>query len=812
MSSKLLNKKTPTVAEIAEKNHCSLLAVRQQLAKGIKTEMEHTKDPKIAKEIALDHLGERLDYYEKLHKMEKLPVSEENITGEVRGLGNVSGDPAGVLSYVDQYKGTNALAYDDQNGSIMKWMKNRHSDLHDEKMKDGAFDPTKENQRINQLKEADQFPDRDRVLAAFRKKETGSYEGKYDSDLAKKTHGKMSASGAYQFINKTWRGETKNLGYGTEYKRAVDAPKEVQDEVMYRKLKRDYDKYGDLDKAVNVHYTGNPEGRLSGKALAANRGQGSSKYLSDFHKNLTDYDQYKTSQVASTPKAPEPTVTSTATQTQPQTQVAKAPEQPKPTQVASMPGDDASSFVRKQLKVAEGISAGPERNVTGYDIGNLGGGRTASVKEEKPCWKNYQMVGMKIKGRRKVPNCVPVDETGPVMSRYTERPMYESKLKEFWMPYFASHHKHTAYLSKDKAQKPDTILDPGGKLGRVYKGKKLEEKNNIDEVAMAMPPNVEAPVPAIRRAAPSQQQRMQGSTYRAGQSFSQQGTRVSPSNVRMGSNYGTMKPTSTQVTRNISGNYRAGFSQQATGSIKPTSVGGSTSFSQGGTNIGSKMAASKQTSPVVKGMTTAGREAAATISKAAPTVAKGLGAAARFTGGPAATAAAAVMSPTPAGAGEDEKKRQDTLTKFNPYKSQGRSISQYEKDVLTPKASEPKPVERPKVDAPTPPERPQYFSRGQAFGAARGEAGGGEGKFSYDSKTYQTNVKGEPYKPESQLKQTSIKEETMDTKEKIYEAIDNILENNLVEMKENLLDVIQEKAIQKLEERKKEIAANYFSE
>ena len=32
---------------------------------------------------------------------------------------------------------------------------------------------------------------------------------------------------------------------------------------------------------------------------------------------------------------------------------------------------------------------------------------TAPVKKKGPCWKGYEMVGMKQKGGRKVPNCVP---------------------------------------------------------------------------------------------------------------------------------------------------------------------------------------------------------------------------------------------------------------------------------------------------------------------------------------------------------------------------------------------------------------------
>ena len=59
----------------------------------------------------------------------------------------------------------------------------------------------------------------------------------------------------------------------------------------------------------------------------------------------------------------------------------------------------------------------------------------------------------------------------------------------------------------------------------------------------------------------------------------------------------------------------------------------------------------------------------------------------------------------------------------------------------------------------------------------------------------------------------TVKEETkMDNKELINEALDCILEDNLPEMKDNLMKALQEKAMEKLEERKKEIAANYFAQ
>lgn len=44
---------------------------QEQLKKGIEVEMEHTNDPKLAEEIAMDHLAEIPDYYDRLSKMEK---------------------------------------------------------------------------------------------------------------------------------------------------------------------------------------------------------------------------------------------------------------------------------------------------------------------------------------------------------------------------------------------------------------------------------------------------------------------------------------------------------------------------------------------------------------------------------------------------------------------------------------------------------------------------------------------------------------------------------------------------------------------
>jgi hypothetical protein len=62
---------TPTVGEIAEKFGYPMSSIMDQLRKGIDVEYEHTKDAKIAKEIALDHLWEMPDYYDRLEDMER---------------------------------------------------------------------------------------------------------------------------------------------------------------------------------------------------------------------------------------------------------------------------------------------------------------------------------------------------------------------------------------------------------------------------------------------------------------------------------------------------------------------------------------------------------------------------------------------------------------------------------------------------------------------------------------------------------------------------------------------------------------------
>lgn len=65
-----LDVSTLTIEEIAKLHSVEVSIIDTQLAMGIAVEKEHTTDPALAREIALDHLKEDPEYYSKLNKME----------------------------------------------------------------------------------------------------------------------------------------------------------------------------------------------------------------------------------------------------------------------------------------------------------------------------------------------------------------------------------------------------------------------------------------------------------------------------------------------------------------------------------------------------------------------------------------------------------------------------------------------------------------------------------------------------------------------------------------------------------------------
>ena len=57
-----------TVADIARKHGVTEAYIEKQIQAGMKVEMEHTTSRAVAREITMDHLWERADYYIELKK------------------------------------------------------------------------------------------------------------------------------------------------------------------------------------------------------------------------------------------------------------------------------------------------------------------------------------------------------------------------------------------------------------------------------------------------------------------------------------------------------------------------------------------------------------------------------------------------------------------------------------------------------------------------------------------------------------------------------------------------------------------------
>lgn len=66
----LIGKPTPSFERIMKKHGISRKQLTQQVNKGIEVELEHTSSRAAAREIALDHLDEFPNYYDRLKKAE----------------------------------------------------------------------------------------------------------------------------------------------------------------------------------------------------------------------------------------------------------------------------------------------------------------------------------------------------------------------------------------------------------------------------------------------------------------------------------------------------------------------------------------------------------------------------------------------------------------------------------------------------------------------------------------------------------------------------------------------------------------------
>ncbi len=85
-----------TVGDLASKHEVDIEQLLDKMEKGVNVEMEHTNDTSIAIEIAMDHIYEDLNYYDKLEKIEGDSHKEESTEATTSSSAGVYDAPFGA--------------------------------------------------------------------------------------------------------------------------------------------------------------------------------------------------------------------------------------------------------------------------------------------------------------------------------------------------------------------------------------------------------------------------------------------------------------------------------------------------------------------------------------------------------------------------------------------------------------------------------------------------------------------------------------------------------------------------------------------
>jgi hypothetical protein len=108
-----------SVADIAKKHDISIDKIEAQIEMGKKVELEHVKNEKLAKEIAMDHLEEIPDYYTRLKKMEK--EAKKELSLEAKRFMSLAGIKEGDKKFLtnESFKQTIREEKDEDGGSFI---------------------------------------------------------------------------------------------------------------------------------------------------------------------------------------------------------------------------------------------------------------------------------------------------------------------------------------------------------------------------------------------------------------------------------------------------------------------------------------------------------------------------------------------------------------------------------------------------------------------------------------------------------------------------------------------------------------------
>ena len=118
-----LDNPTPTIAELVKMHGVPAKVILDQLTQGIEAEYEHTSDFEVAKQIAMDHLGEDPYYYDKLKFIENFADGKKK--GKSRP-GRVKKSGASCKGSVTDLR-KRAKKYSGERGRMYHWCANMKS-------------------------------------------------------------------------------------------------------------------------------------------------------------------------------------------------------------------------------------------------------------------------------------------------------------------------------------------------------------------------------------------------------------------------------------------------------------------------------------------------------------------------------------------------------------------------------------------------------------------------------------------------------------------------------------------------------------
>jgi hypothetical protein len=362
-------KDAPSVEAIAKKHGVSVAEIEKQLKIGMAVEAEHGKNKGSEREIAMDHLNEKPNYYTKLKKY----VEETEVNEMLKPK----------MSSLDKWRAS-ATEREKMHNDIEK---NRQANASQGKENmSGAINRLSKSLNKEEIEQIQEYESKSGVY-----KHKGTYGTEYKGDI---DPGRPKFGDELTHLNTV---RTKNLekGMDVHFGRAGKIKEEAEMENTIEE-----GAVPSTEKTVALrHKSSGKEIRVTQNSIRAYRSLG-------YHPIREEAEQIEEeSNEKHWDKGYEYAKDHAIDSGFVHTASAR-----KKQMLADNPHKKGTPEHSEWHKGAlEGHSSG-KRELRGESVEHIEEGQNKQVEGGDPCWKNYQMVGKKMKNGKEVPNCVPVKE------------------------------------------------------------------------------------------------------------------------------------------------------------------------------------------------------------------------------------------------------------------------------------------------------------------------------------------------------------------------------------------------------------------